>query len=1377
MLRELRCAFLIFAAVALLFGAGCVSEKEFEKARFECVELSSGAFADVPECDSPEKCFEELEARAFGFSDEILSFDVRQELYYYKNYAARSWFYFNMARDRAKEIQGVCVKGAGFEKLPTLVNELNNYLTNAFDEADKANKQSIVVLAMESAELEQDQVSMIREEALFDVHVKIHNNLNSATGENKGSSFYANYLKKVREFNELSEKKGFAPLIVESFGFEDLVFSATKKYSKEIVSVFVEKNFLLPFMADSLGSFASFMSGRDSLSESLESLKNSPAFEFMALYSDLLGEHESVLSGFSGLIKEDCVSRGFLEMENSKLEKAAEEKILESKNRLARIPFEEFAFIDSNSFIGLNAFSAESGFSYREFGFESVKEAWLESPGLIESLEFELHELRSMQFLESISIGKKTNRLKELNHELDSLIGSLEFVETELLKGFVLGCEKELTGRKAGLQGEIGSDLKMRIEKEIDSFNKSELLAEKIRSCNKAIELFNALTAEKEGLESKEKTAWNEIGGCIDRLDLFLPALIETNPELAKTVKLFKEEIDSGSFTDETAETCGLLESAVESSLRKSIEAEKIEQNFAEGKKLIEGIKFILGKAPSLSSTVAESLEKEEWELSVFFENGKLVLKKAIENIQSIEWRCRELENKGKAETSLLLSSYLSENYFLKAIPVENAVAGAEFKALQIIDFSNPFYPWNRPMAVSIPFLGEFGAVEAKSSNVVSVKQEKKKLEFEFSSLPEGKSFAEFYSVAFISFTVESKIAESSLLKAELEKTIEFKTAEKISKLSVFAPLGLENTNYCNLRVFFNSQRIEAGIEGDFIVLTPENVQNKDKAFVYLTVLEPFKFEKTIIERKEIDKNQFEEHVLLKVKNNLDYKITAVKLAVPFELNSKFIELIELFDELGARKAVQANSAGLVIETNGFTPKQEKTWILKYRIRNESAYFEGKKEELKSRLGVLSTSASRNISSRALELLGRAAGIGPLEFRENQELLESLFSELQSLGLAQEKENLLNEEIEFIESNISGKLEELEQELKLIDGVQAAEARALIEMVKEKIIEAQKLKKENQSKALNLLYGAQTELNKILIPDYVNFTREKSTQLLGKISVVEERLKSAGLKSKEIELNSVKAREMFLELEELAGKNEFLEAEKKLGELGELEENTRKEFEKMLELNSGLLTKKINRLMELEASIKSKLENLKSEFASVAEEELIETKTTLPFKKQAVEELEIEFNPVSSQYSGKLAGLLQKVSEGSTEEALGNAGELDLDSALEKLELIEERAVSLQQNLKASAMESLANAKEKLKELDGEGIQNLEEAVSEANKNNYLKSLVLSRAALAAAKPQEFDSTLLLYPVFVALAILSVRTLRKKKETQKPLLRRIPRRY
>jgi len=1379
MLRELRCAFWIVVAIALLFGAGCVSEKDFEEARFECIELSSGAFTDVPACDSPENCFEELGVRVFGFSDERLSFDVRQELYYYKNYVARSWFYFNMAKDRMEKVQGICIDGRGFESLPRLANEINNFLTNAFEEADNANEKGLVILAMEAAELEGEQVSKIREEALFDVQVKIHNNLNSVSGENIGKSYYSRFMEKVREFNELSEKKGFEPLTIKSFGFEDLVFSATEKYPEKIVSVFMKKHFMLPFMADTLGSFASFLSNTSNLANSFESLKRSPAFEFMALYSGLLGENESVLSGFSALLKEDCVSREFVALENKGLEAAAEEKLGNAKERILRIPFDEFAFIDSDLFIGLTAFSGESELSYREFDFESIKEGWNNSSMLVESLEFELRDIRSKQLLERISIGEKTSRLKKLNFELDKLIDSLEFVEKELLTEFIKGCEKEVQRMEPELNNETSLiELKLKTEDEIARFKNAESLSEKIVYCNQVIGLFGRLSEKSLDAEKTKSSAWNEIGGCLDRLDLFLSVLTETNPNLGRTVQQFKEEIDSGLFTKETAETCGLLEDAATRSLRENLKLEEIETDFSVGKKLIKKILFVLGKSPAMESSSIKSLEAEAGELEGFFDGSRLSLEKAIESIQSIRWRCKELKNKSKEEINSLLAGYLSKNFSLKAMPVENVATGKEFKALYLIEFSNPFFSWPEPLDFSFPLTQKFDGLELKSPNIVSVVQKNDKGIVELSSLPEGKTFAEFYSYGLVSFTVKTEIVKISLNKAEIEKTIRFDTKEMVSGVSVLVPFEFGALEYSNVRAFFNGERTGTGIKDNSLVLTLENVSRGSTAVIYLTVFEPVSFKKTVIERKKIDTNQFQEHVSVSIKNNLNYPLKKTGLIVPFESNPEFIESIKLFNQQGAELVVRVIPGGLVMETEGFAPGEEKNWELKYRINDETEYFKEKKKELEKRLGKLSV-APGSAGGEAGRLLEEAAGIGLLEFAENKDKLGRVFDELLVLESKQEKERLMLEEFEFLESELTKKIGLFEKEMEGMnpEHPQVIGFTEVIDDSKKKLLEAGEIKKTNKAKALEIIYGVQAELTGFSVQEHSATIKKQSIEFLEEINSIKKQAESLGVHSAEIELNSQKATELFLKLEEFINKRENGNATVTLSELSELAEKTRKEFEILLESEIKNTASKLNKFIGGTALVKSKIDGLKSEFSSVLEEELISTKTMLPFKKELVEELESEFNSLDLKYSDEFKNILFKITDGEQEEALKAVKKTELSTALAKIVSLEERASSMELSLKSSALAELSSAKERLSELDKEGILKLEEAVSEANKNNYLKSLVLSRAALAAAKPQEFDSTLLLYPVFVVLAVLLVRVLKKKKENPKPALRRIPRRY
>jgi len=890
--------------------------------------------------------------------------------------------------------------------------------------------------------------------------------------------------------------------------------------------------------------------------------------------------------------------------------------------------------------------------------------------------------------------------------------------------------------------------------------------------------LFDRLNKASEDAEKTKTIAWNEIGGCLDRLDLFSVVLTEINPELGRTVKQFKEEIDSGSFTEETAETCYLLEETAYRSLRKSLKLEEIENNCLEGKESIEKIRFVLRERPAMGSESIKSLEVESEKLEDFFEHKQIVLENAIESIQSIRWRCRELKNKGKEEITSLLEEYLSKNFLLEATPIETPVAGEEFKSLYLIEFSNPFFSWAEPLNFSIPLTKKFDGLELKSQNVVAITQKNESVSVEFSSLSKGKTFAEFYSFGLVSFTVKTEIKEISSLKAEIEKTIEFDSKDTISKLDVLVPFEFGGLEYSNVRAFFKGRRTRVGIGDGSLVLTLENVLHKDKALVYLTVFEPVTFKKTVIERKEIDANQFQERVLVSIKNNLDYPIKPTSLVVPFASNSEFVELIELFDEHGAERVVRVIPDGLVFDTAGFSPGEERYWELKYRINNKTDYFKEKKEELEKRLEVLGVD-SGFIGTEANELLYVVNGIGSLEFVENTNRLERLFDEMLALESKQEKERSMAEEIEFLESELTEKIGLLEKEVEGVDTEQpwVVELLELVGNAKKTLNEANKLKKTDKAGALELIYRTQAQLASFSSQDYSTEIKKHAMDLLEEINSVKEQASALGIHSVELELNSQKATELFLRLEDFVSKREYGNARALLEKMNELTENTRKAFETSRESEIESLAGKLNKFIERVELVKSKIKKLELEFSSVPEEELIHTKTILPFGKELVEGLEKEFNSVDLKYSDKFKALLFKISEGKPDEALDPIKTIGVDTALAEIGALEERASSMELRLKASALAGLASARERLPELNETGIIKLEEAVNEANKNNYLKALVLSRTALSTAKPQEFDLTLLLYPVFVVLAILSVRQLKKKKETPKLTLRRIPRRY
>lgn len=1394
MLRELVSGVIIGAFALLLFSFGCVDEQEFTRARFECIDLTSQAFARVPECDSQEECFEELEERLFGFPEQELDFGVRQELFKYKNHVARSWLYYNRALKRVNEIRSICLSRKDFKRLSMLTNELNHFLLMAFDEADKANLQSFSILFLEASELEREDVSKIREEQLFDVFIKINNNLNLLSQQDfSGSdhSYYARFLKKVKEFNELSQAKGFYSIALRQFGPQDFVFPFSNVLGKGFVKRYRDKVFFLPFLGEAFSSFVSFLSGSHDLFESLELIRRSPTFEFLNIYSDLLGEKDSVLAEFSSLVKGDCLSRRFLELEDSELEKQISEKISLAREKINRIPFKEFSFLDENFYFSLYSLLIEKApFSYQEFDFESVREGWQKSMNALESIEFSFHSVLSDWRIGRLSLGERTSRLKSLSYSLDELIESLDYIEGELLARIVEKCDERIPFIESQLE-EVSKSQSQEwffysralLEEKLQEFKKSKALNKKIHYCYDWLEGFGELKLALSNKELEEKRVRQEIGECLDALDLFLPFLKDSDSELSKSIGAFKQSLSFEGIASDTSSACDSLLSMAEKSIRREKGVALIEQKFHESLALLEKLKLLFEKSPLFvkRSSIA-SFEKEASELSAFFKQERIDLVRALDSIPSIKWRASELKRKLEEGIEKHLSSYLSERVRVQSIPVSGAVLGVEFEDTKRIEFFNPFFSWGNALSVSFPFKNEFDGVQLKSNNISDFSVRNSTAIVQFSRLPEGKSFIEIFSSAIVSFSEKEKLVQLNVESAEIEKRIQFDSKNTVSRLKAEIPLNTCDLNVSGLRAFFKSHSVPVFLKDNKAVIFLENLEPKSELFLYYVLLEPLSIEKKLLRTKEIDENRAEKEFSLSVSNKLSFpaRNTAIMLAFPFQEEN--IEKIELFDSTGTKRNLSLLPNKLRFKIELLLPGQRKEFMLRLRVRDESAFTQSLLGQARQKLQFLLNFQNESVRKESKRLLKELEKINAIEFKENAARISKLFDSACALEKRALLESELDREIAFHEQELRQRMDSLrkEQDAARTAGFNDYSEKIawLLSHSEKKFEEALGQKASNKQKALGLLNEVEIALDGFSAQDISAQLSRQAKAFFKEISEKLNEWQTLGFSQDKIVKQRNQSIQLLEEFELLENRANFSEAKQRIDALMDLSEQIGALFNEEVELTASRIVAKINEFLEINSSIERKLAELKRELESVSGEELVKARIVLPFQLSEIKKIERELQSQRSKYKNSFEELLQKAETGKRIEIIRKAKGIDFDELIESVSEKEQMINALSNSIKASALSSLSEAKNRLSLLSDEGVLQLEEAVNEARKNNYLKSLVLSKTALASLKgSEELDWSIFLYPLFIFLVFLFFRAYKKTKKQHTPFYRRVPRQY
>lgn len=495
----------------VLFAAlnGCIAwdQKKFIENRLECVDLASQSYAIVPECSTQQKCFSLLESGLFDFSLSEFDFDVRQEIFHYKNHIAKAWLYYNRALANTENIRKICQSGEDVAVLPSQLNELNNNLRISFREADKANELSVKILLLEKHSLGGMRIAEAKEEELFDVFIEINNNLNQygSSGTLQGSDSYAAVLRKNTEkFNSLSDEKGFSKIVLREFSAVDLFSDVSRRGKESLLEGEEKKDFFVPFFSDYFDLMNSFFWRASKLNEGIQEFYSFPTFEFLNVYSDIAGARDSVLEEFSLLLRKNASARTALSKKISSLEEKTESKISGLREKLESV---SFSSLDGTEELLLSLDSGSAAaFGVREMSMDSLEEARKELRSKIEKME------RSFRTLASggIPAGERMKSLKALDAELSETQKAVDFISSELVEQMAFLCEERILSSEktiSGLADANGSKetapLLSAVRLSFKEFWEEESVCGRIEKCGIALRKFSAFLRAESAFSSR----------------------------------------------------------------------------------------------------------------------------------------------------------------------------------------------------------------------------------------------------------------------------------------------------------------------------------------------------------------------------------------------------------------------------------------------------------------------------------------------------------------------------------------------------------------------------------------------------------------------------------------------------------------------------------------------------------------------------------------------------------------------------------------------------------------------------------------------------------------------------------------------------------
>jgi len=765
---------LLAAICLLLLFSGCTQKMSIEN-RLLCLDLTERSYAFVPNCETEEQCFSLLEQRLFNFNSAVFSPAVQSELYYYKNDVALSWLYFNRAKNNISEVHSICNGEKGLSSLSGELNMLMHNLYKAFEFSDKANKRSFTILLLESANLQEQDINLAKEEPLFSDFVLLNNNLNDlASGNSCSSSTYACfYLNEVLAFQQLAERTGFEVRLVNEVTVFDLL-----QNHKEQVASYAKRAFPIPFLGDVLPAFIVYFNDYIKVSEALDRLQGFPSFQFLQSYNQFMGENNSALQRFSQLMQSSARHRMELLERNKLLEKQLDTKLAASERYLNSLLSKHYASFDENFFPELYAELGQNrGIAAQKYSIQDLSQLSQKGREELSRLRAEFTELQQQDFLGKLTIGKKTFALKELNNEADLLQENLNYLSSEAVSGLLVLCNERIALIEeklaaAALPKEYlvqTADLRARTAFKLKQFKNAIETEQKLLYCKSAVVEFNRFSLSLQDYQEYRLQEKLDLEQCLSFL---------------KTVFDFPNQIDLSDFTlrfhqlqsiekpyqdlAQVKRLCSSLSQDLESFLRKHGLIKAIEQDFATASGLLEAFGLINARDSSIASnSELNSFRIRFNNFSSFFSDNALLLDKALPVLSELQQGLQEFVFELEEATTNAIISFAERNYVLsiEQLPGPNPV---EVVSLRV---SNPFRPIKKPLALEIPFSNSVGSLLNATPNVLGIRSNSRKLLLDLNSLPRSETLAEFSTANIVSVREGLAILSASNEKALFRKT------------------------------------------------------------------------------------------------------------------------------------------------------------------------------------------------------------------------------------------------------------------------------------------------------------------------------------------------------------------------------------------------------------------------------------------------------------------------------------------------------------------------------------------------------------------------------------------------------------------------------
>lgn len=1380
----------------IVLTSGCIDKLNTEE-RLLCIDLTSKSYAYVPECKTQEECFSNVETSFFNFPQENLPSATSQELYYYKNHLALSWFYYNKALKNISAINSICSSDSGHEAISGQLNELNHNLLKAFEEAENSSKSSFSVILIEKISLQKDEVEKIKEEPLYDYYIKLNSNLNElSTVETEHSNSYVSfYFAQLEKFNLLCEKTGFKKVTIASYTPLDFIES----YNKPLLGQIPNDVFYIPLVKEAVSSIFSFLNDAAKTKQAAAVLSTFPSFELLQSYNDFAGAENSVAYKFSELLSESSSIRNELYERNLGLSAQIEENFSEIEEKINALSSESYSF-DSNFFSEIYfLLGQESSISTQKYQISEFSEASSLASSKILELKSNYAEMAKLSNSGGISLGGQTNSLKKILSETELLSENLDYLNDEVLGGLYILCDERISFIESKIsETEIPedmlskvSDLKTRLKYKMNIFKKSPQDKEKLKLCKTIAFEYNDFRQALADFENYENNAKINLEGCFNYLDeIFKSYEIAISEDfdlgdLYLQYKKLKSIEQPYSNSGSVKASCLAIKDSLTISLSNNLKIKNLNGNYLLAKNLYLQIVSLAEHYPKLpNKSSLEKIQEDFFSLGIYFPPGNINFAEILPISNELNENILSFISDCKVTLREMIVSYLKENAIIETFSDSAATANEYFKSRTKITLNNPFIEIDSAFEFPLDLDLSFSEIIFKTENVSNIRAEDGKLFIDLKKIPLGITSFELVSKTFIGFSEKTELISATENAAIIQKEISLDNKSKIPKIKISAELMPPNFKLSNIFVSCNEKSLAFWMENNKLNFFLENAEPAQKAYVYFSALEPVQKEVKLISSSGDSQSTLYKYEI-RVKNNLPFEIPKISLEMPFSLDFAHIKTIELITSEGKKADFKVLPGGNIIAfAASIKPFQEDIAYLRVLIEDKEGYWEAFLEELKNSLISLGNSSDSGISAKAGLLLQELVNLGGNPFDDEAiKSLQGISKAVSALKKETSKNELDSMEYSALKESVSAELNRFKEKISELRGSGFGEyansLNSILYKAQSKMNAAEnEVSAQDYKTAMDLLFEARSLLSESTpasISEKILSEKVAALQDYEKLSKIIEKF---GLQNVFVQEKG-KILSFDSNISALVSAEKLPDAKKELDLLEFSISDLNEGISLKLKSNADGIKSKIDSIsLASLRSTKEKIDVLQSFFDDVSEEELISAQYIPPINKNRLEKLSLKLNSiVPADLRTKFDSFSEFYSKGNYAEALLLAQGFS-DSLNEKqseVNSIGSEINSASDSIKEEALVSFNSAAALFEKsvFNAEAQQKLELAESSLKSNRFLKSIVLSNSATAlisATKNKIPEMPLAFYPIIAAAAlILAVRFYKKNNKEKKKI--------